>query len=342
MDTHSKVLLVGCGGISDAWVKAALALEDVQLVGFVDLNVEAAQKRAQQYGREQVYVGADLDAALAQTQPDIVFDCTVPVARLGVVTKALEYGCHVFSEKPMANTLDEARTLITVAQRAGKTFAVMQNRRYDPNILNVKQMLRDETLGTLTAVNSDFYVGAHFGGFREQMAHVLLLDMAIHTFDAARFLSGADAVSVYCKEWNPPGSWYARDAAAMAIFEMSSGLVYSYRGSWCAEGLRTTWESDWRIVGQRGSLRWDGATDIHAEVVEKADGFFSTVRDVPPPPAAPKSEQSNHYLAIRDFIDCMRTQKTPQTMGTDNIKSLAMVFAAIQSAEEKREVRVEV
>ena len=67
--------------------------------------------------------------------------------------------------------------------------------------------------------------------------------MAIHTFDMARFISGADPVAVYCKEWNPSGSWYDHDASAIAIFEMTGGIVYTYRGSWCAEGLNTTWES---------------------------------------------------------------------------------------------------
>ena len=50
------------------------------------------------------------------------------------------------------------------------------------------------------------------------MPHVLLLEMAIHTFDAARLILGADPVSVYCKEWNPPGSWYKQNASAVAIF----------------------------------------------------------------------------------------------------------------------------
>ena len=97
------------------------------------------------------------------------------------------------------------------------------------------------------------------------MPHVLLVDMAIHTFDTARYISGADPVSVYCKEWNPAGSWYERDSSAIAIFEMSNGLVYTYRGSWCSEGLNTTWESDWRIVGQNGSLKWDGGQGFAAQ-----------------------------------------------------------------------------
>ena len=61
---------------------------------------------------------------------------------------------------------------------------------------------------------ADFFIGAHFGGFRDEMAHVLLLDMAIHTFDQARKILGADPVSVYCHEFNPAGSWYAGASSA--------------------------------------------------------------------------------------------------------------------------------
>lgn len=80
--------------------------------------------------------------------------------------------------------------------------------------------------GILTA---DFFIGAHFGGFRDAMPSPLLLDMAIHTFDAARYLSGADPLAVYCDEFNPAWSWYAGNACATAIFEMTGGLRYVYR-----------------------------------------------------------------------------------------------------------------
>jgi predicted dehydrogenase len=91
-------------------------------------------------------------------------------------------------------------------------------------------------------------MGPHFGGFRESMRHVLLLDMAIHTFDAARFLSGEDALAVYCHETNPRGTWYEHGASATAVFEMTNGVTFTYRGSWCAEGLGTGWGADWRII----------------------------------------------------------------------------------------------
>ena len=75
-------------------------------------------------------------------------------------------------------------------------------------------------------VNVDMFLGAHFTGFRNTMDHPLLVDMAIHTFDEARYLlSEARPVLAYCQEFNPPNSWYKGDASAVAVFEMSDGSV---------------------------------------------------------------------------------------------------------------------
>ena len=67
------------------------------------------------------------------------------------------------------------------------------------------------------------------------MEHVLLVDMAIHTFDAARAMTGLEATRVYCREWDPPNSWYRQGASAAALFDMSSGAVFTT----AAAGART-------------------------------------------------------------------------------------------------------
>jgi predicted dehydrogenase len=172
------------------------------------------------------------------------------------------------------------------------------------------------------------------------MAHVLLLDMAIHTFDAARLIAGADPLAVYCHEWNPAGSWYDHDASAVAVFEMTDGTVCTYRGSWCAEGLRTTWESEWRIIGTEGSVKWDGAGGFQAQAVAERGGFFSIVRDLEVPPPDPVDSAGGHAGLIRDFVHCLQTGAMPETICTDNIKSLAMVFGAIESAETGRRITI--
>ncbi len=104
------------------------------------------------------------------------------------------------------------------------------------------------------------------------MEHVLLLDMAIHTIDLGRMLVNANPVSVYCKEWNPAGSWYDHDASAIAIFEFDNGVVYTYRGSWCSEGLNTSWDQTART--NQGSVLWDGNDEFKVETV-KGPGSFN-------------------------------------------------------------------
>lgn len=335
-----RAVLAGCGGMSAAWLRSAATIEGVEVVGLVDLNEEAARKRAAEYGLDTAHVGTELAPVLDEVGPDVVFDCTIPEAHVQVTVEALRRGCHVLGEKPLADSMEHARESVAAAREAGKIYAVIQNRRYDPRVRRLRHFLESGALGPLTTLNSDFFIGAHFGGFRDRMEHVLLLDMAIHTFDAARYITGADPVSVYCKEWNPRGSWFDHDASAVAVFQMTDGIVYTYRGSWCSEGMNTSWESDWRIIGENGSVTWDGGEGFRAQVVTERSGFRSTLEDTEVPPFDAGEKVGGHAGLMREFIHCVRTGGTPETVCTDNIKSLAMVFGAIESAKAGREVEV--
>ncbi len=335
-----RVVLVGCGGMSGRWLEVSKGLSEVEIVGLVDIREEAARGKAERFGLQDAVIGTDMKSVLDQTAPDVVFDCTVPEAHAGVTLEALKHGCHVMGEKPMADSMENAGKVVAAAKEAGKIYAVIQNRRYDPRIRRLRAFLESGRIGAITTLDCDFYIGAHFGGFRDHMKHVLLLDMAIHTFDAARFIIGADPTSVYCKEWNPSGSWYDHDASAIAIFEMTGGTVYTYRGSWCAEGMNTSWECDWRIIGENGSVKWDGGSNFQIQVVAETGGFFSKWEDVEIPPHDPKEKIGGHEGLIKEFIRCVQTGGIPETICTDNIKSLAMVFGAIESAEAGKPVEI--
>jgi predicted dehydrogenase len=337
-----KAVMVGCGGISAAWLDALQAMHDVELVGLVDLDEDAARQRAEDYDLTKAVIDQDLLSVLDDTGPDIVFNCTVPGAHHEVTLAALRAGAHVLGEKPLASSLAEAREMVGVAAKADRIFAVIQNRRYLPAVRRLRRFIASGRIGQITTVDSDFYIGAHFGGFRDHMAHVLLVDMAIHTFDAARYISDADATSVYCHEWNPKGSWYDHDASAIAIFEMTEGVVYSYRGSWCSEGCQTSWESSWRVVGMKGSVLWDGYDGFEIQIVEETGAFFSELKDVTMPPLSDEDRVGGHAGVIREFVDCVQRGRMPETIGSDNIKSLAMVFGAVESAESGKNVLIDV
>ena len=205
--------------------------------------------------------------------------------------------------------------------------------------IHAYRMLIREQVGALGILNSDFYIGAHFGGFRDEMVNVLLLDMAIHTLDQARFLAGADPVSVYCEEFNPAWSWYKGDAGATALFEMTGGLRYTYRGAWCSEGKNTSWESEWRAVGSKGTALWDGTGAPSADVVTQTGAFISETE--PRAIDVPSGVPGGIAGSLRDFLNALETGATPMGECHDNIKSLAMVFAAIESSASGKRVPVQ-
>ncbi|RWM11667.1 MAG: Gfo/Idh/MocA family oxidoreductase [Mesorhizobium sp.] len=336
-----KVVLVGCGAMSRHWLDAVKQIEGLAIAGLVDLDAERAQARAREYELSNAVIGTSLDAVLDQTKPDAVFDVVVPAARREVALSAFAHHCHLLTEKPLADSPANARAIVEAARQAGRIHAVVQNRRYVANVRRIRRFLDSGAIGKPTSIHADFFIAPHFGGFREEMAHVLLLDMAIHTFDAARYMVAGEPASVYCQEWEPANSWYRQGSSASAVFDLGGGKVFTYAGSWCADGFRTSWESAWRIVAERGSLLWDGHDGLKAEVVAPGrDGIIDKTQPIDVPTLDPVDRVGGHLGIIKDFMHAIETGSEPETRGADNIKSLAMVFGAIESAETGRRVAI--
>ena len=341
-----RAVIVGCGSMAKGWIKALQNTPElkgaVTIVGLVDLKPDAAKSLKAEFNLNDAALGEDLGTVLSNTNPDLLFDITVPAARRQSVLAGFAHGCHVLTEKPMAESLADAREMIAAAKSANRIYAVVQNRRYNEGVRRIRQTIAIGTLGQLTSLHADFFIGAHFGGFREQMQNVLLLDMSVHTLDAARFIVNSDPVSVYAQESNPTGSWFAHGASANAIFEFLNNVIFTYRGSWVAEGAPTSWESQWRLIGTKGTLLWDGADHFEARVVADESGFLRPLRDVVVSPAPHPSQTHGHASVIADFLKAVETGGAPETAGNDNIKSLAMVLAAIESSRTKQRIKIAV
>jgi predicted dehydrogenase len=332
----SRAVLCGCGAMAKGWLRALQSAsqlrDEVEIVGLVDLDLSVAEALAAEFGLDQAVTGTDLAAVIEATRANMVFDVVVPAARFTVVSTALRLGCNVLSEKPLAASMEEAKALLALAAETSRVHAVVQNRRFISGIRRLRRAVEEGLIGEVSGIHCDFFIGPHFGGFREAMDNVLLLDMAIHTFDAARFVSGKQPLSVYCVESNPSGSWYAHGASANAIFRLSGDGVFTYRGSWCAEGRRTSWESAWRLVGSKGMITWDGEDAFEATVAGDEPGLLRGHRSLSIPAAPDEDETHGHESVLAEFVDAVKTGRRPETASDDNIKSLSMVFGAIESA----------
>lgn len=316
------LLQVGAGQMGRAWLQAVARHPDVELVGLVDLDVQAAAVAAAECGHPGVPVGPDLHDLLGRAEA--VLDVTSPPAHHAVTSLALDHGLPVLGEKPAAATLGDAIRLAAAAEVADRLFMVSQSRRYDRHLTSLRSQA--SSLGRLGPVSVRFARAPRFGGFRESMEHPLLLDMAIHPFDAARHVLGADAVAVYCEEFNPPWSWYAHDACATAMVEMSTGARLVYQGSWCSPGAETSWNGEWVVGGEHGTATWDG---------DAAPVLTSTG---PQPGPGDDAGPEGIDGALDDFVVALRTGGTPMGEIHDNVASLAMVEAAVRSATLGRRV----
>lgn len=330
-----KTIVVGAGGISNAWFPV-LKSAGVEISGIVDLNPEHAKIQAEKYELDPI-ISTNLNKTIKSIKPDFVLDLTIPDAHCSVTCTALRAGCHVLGEKPMASSLTQARRMVKASEASGKLYMVSQSRRYVDAHAGLTHFVESGQLGALTTLNCAFYIGAHFGGFRDEMASPLILDMAIHHFDLARMISRADPIAVYAKEFNPKGSWYKGDVAASCIFEMSDGIVFTYTGSWCANGLATSWHGDWRLIGEQGTVTYERDQPPVGAIVSGSSGFqYPTVPCV----VEPIQTAPGMSGALEEFLKAINGGPAPQGECHDNIKSLAMVFGAIESSRKGKRVLI--
>lgn len=322
-----RIGVVGCGWVAGLWLDHLGSRSDVEIVGYVDPDHTRAEERQRAYGAGPVC--ADLDALLT-TAPDIVLNLTPPPVHAEVTLAALRAGCHVLSEKPLATSVCEAVVIVDAAERADRTVAVMQNRRHAPGIRRLARSLANwEHPFLLTA---DMFVPWTYGGFRTEIASPLLTDMAIHTFDQARFLVGRRPEWVHCHEIVLAGTWMQGAATAVATVGFEGGTVFDYRGSWSAPGAETSWNASWRAASAAGSILWDGESEPRPTCGADDRGTETAL--------VGDATTDDHGRAIISMLGALANRRVPETAAADNLWSVAIVEAALESARGGRRVAI--
>ena len=107
--------IIGCGNISDAYLRGAARSDLISIKTVADINTEAAAARAATYGVQ----AAGVDDLLADGDIEIVINLTVPLVHAEVSRAIISAGKHVYSEKPLAATLADGRAVVAAADAAG-------------------------------------------------------------------------------------------------------------------------------------------------------------------------------------------------------------------------------
>src|SRR5262245_28165897 len=249
----TRVALVGAGYVSAHHIRALQALPHVRIVGIADTDVDRARALAQRFAIPRACTRL---SEMADTGPDVVHVLTPPASHATVVCDALEMGCHVFVEKPMAPTVAECDEMIAAAQRAGRTLSVNHSAKDDPVIVRALDLLRRGVCGDVLAVHfhrsSDYppYAGgvlpAHFrqGGYP-------FLDMGVHAlYLMEAFLGPIDDVDVRYRSTNKNPNVFFDEWRGTVTCANGSGSFYL---SWSALPIR----NEIFVHGTRGDMHID-------------------------------------------------------------------------------------
>jgi predicted dehydrogenase len=344
-----RIIQAGVGGFGESWVYAT---RDVgyQHVALVDPNPVALENAGNAVGVPPERRFAKLEDALASVEADGFLNITPATLHVSTCLAALEAGLHVLVEKPLANSLEDAQQIARRAREKDRTLMVTQQFRYQDQPRQIRRLIVEGAIGDIDHIVVDFQMQGLLFGWRQEMPHPFLMDMAVHHFDLLRYFLGRNAVRVTAQTWNPAVSNTKGDMTAFVLAEFEGGTRVNYTGSFASPGTDTGWTGRWTFTGTRGSIVWNQKDDwgpirVFRQNADRsqynAQHFF-----LPLDPQwgdiiwAPDIGAKGHHFDLYHWRDAIYQGFEPETSGRDNLHTLAFVFSAIESADSGRTVEV--
>ncbi|HML38271.1 MAG TPA: inositol 2-dehydrogenase [Bacillota bacterium] len=196
MDKKLKIGIVGTGRIGKVHTMSIMNhLPQAELKGVTDIDLEQAREWAAQAGIGTVY--GDYKAMLADPEIDAVLVCSSTDTHADIAIAAANAGKHVFCEKPVDLSIEKVEAVITAAEKAGVKLQIGFNRRFDHNFRKVKELVDNGTIGDLQILKITSRDPSPPPMEYVKVSGGIFMDMTIHDFDMARFLTGSEADEIY-------------------------------------------------------------------------------------------------------------------------------------------------
>lgn len=334
-----RIIQVGLGGWGQNWAANVVArYKGVEPVALVEIDAATLQNAQQRLNFAEERCFTSLETALETVEADAVLVTAslgghVPSARL-----ALQANKHVLMEKPFAPTIEEAVELIKLARQRERIFMISQNYRFFPAPRAVAEVMRNNELGSVGVVNIDFRRYDNLAPVETHrhyhIWHPLLVDMSIHHFDLMRMILGQEPRRITCQTYNPSWSHFDEPPAGTATIEFDGGAIVSYRGNWVSPGVQTNWSGEWHMECEGGEIIWTSRGEQPEKVLLRP--FEKRARSV----KLPALEYTDRSGSLDAFVRAVHEGKEPETSASDNLKTIALMFAAVEAADSGKPVDI--
>jgi UDP-N-acetylglucosamine 3-dehydrogenase len=307
--------VVGCGVWGRNHARVYKQIPDIQLKTVVDADETKAREIGELY---KVEWSTDAQKVFEDHDIDAVSICTPTVTHAEIALKAIKHGKHVLVEKPMTNTLEEAKKLIETAEKHAVQLAVGFVERFNPAVNEAMNLIDQGKIGDV--------ILAHTRRVSRRPLRIgdvgVIKDLAIHDIDIVNNLFPEEPDSVFCT------------AGSIAhAFEDYANINLRYDGNRNAF-IETNWLTP-RIVRNLTITGSEGIITVHYRTQEiTVENNEQLIQ-----PFLPYKEPL--YLELQSFTNAVMNDTTPEVTGEDGLNALRICEAALRSAKTGETVNLE-
>lgn len=341
-----RIGLLGCGKIARlhaAGYKTAADLAQV-VVCQDEYNLAWAEKFAADFNAEAT---TSWQSVVERNDVDAISVCLPPYQHREIAVAAAQAGKHVLVEKPMALNLAECKEMVAAAQAAGTVLMVGQNQRFQPEHVQIKQLLDEQAIGRVVALRFDcnqfvkhMYPPDSWIFHKELSGGGMVAQTTVHKIDLMRhFFGEIDEVSAFTgytglnPNYQPGGN---EDIAAI-LMNFANGIVGEAFYLFAAHKVPIPTATGELTIfyGEEGIIHNVMGWHMYSTKIPQYSGGVTRL-DIHQYPY-----MDSVVAEVRHFLDCIRDGQEPLTSGRDNLGTMAVVDAIYQAAETKTVVKVE-
>jgi predicted dehydrogenase len=268
----------------------------------------------------------DASAGAGDDHWDVAVVCTPSEVREPALAQLAAAGKHILTEKPLADSYAEAAKLVTLCEDAGVLLAVDQNFRDHYAFGIAARLIADGEIGSVLGIIQRDLMFRQDRGWRIQQPRHALSVMGVHWFDGFRQLVSWDATRITARTFSSPAIDCAGETDAYVQIDFGPVPV-SYTQSFSSRFAAT----DTVVIGERATLEFGyGTLTRHT-----ADGTQVWTN-----PYAGPGKPESAFRSLNRLLDAVDTGQPPSNSGRDNLKTIALLEAAYESARQGRAVEL--
>lgn len=346
-----RVIQVGTGGQGAHWCSTFLppnaADGRVEVVAAVDVDEDAHENAVEHLDLAPSQCYTDYETAFAEVPADFCTVVVPPWLHENVVDAAIEHDLHVLSEKPVADTLEASVRIAEKIDRAGLKMGVTMSHRFDRDKATLRRRLRSGESGPADYLVGRFTCNARsygtWGAFRHEMDDPLMVEGAVHQLDFVADMVGSRCRTVYADTWCPEWADYEGDVQALVQMTFEDGTRATWEGAKANAVTLNGWESDYlRVECRDETLVLDDREITQYPYEAAAEGVMGGLDESRGEPLELDDQDTwaNTWL-VEQFVEWLDGGEPMATNVTDNLQSMALIEAAMQSSETGDPVAVQ-